>query len=67
MLSSGRAYRDTKHVDERASKQTGGIELGFFPICLILLFVYFWEMLENDNSKFMEFLLSNLVFFWHRN
>ena len=32
MLSSGRAYRDTKHMDERAPKQTGGIELGFSPI-----------------------------------
>ena len=41
MLSSGRAYRDTKHMDERAPKQTGGIELGFSPIFLILVFVYF--------------------------
>lgn len=28
-----RAYRDTKHMDERATKQTGGLEeLGFSPI-----------------------------------
>lgn len=42
MLSSGWAYRDTKHMDERVPKQTGGIEeLGFSPIFLLLAFVYF--------------------------
>lgn len=42
MLSSGWAYRDTKHMDERVPKQTGGIEeLGFSPF-------YYWHLYISE-------------------